>query len=275
MGQPDFLVIGHVAKDLIDDGYRLGGTVAYSALTARNLGRKAAVVTCAGPDVDLRHLFNDIDLVCLPSRVTTTFRNVYSRGTRRQYIGGVAGPITPSHVPESWRSTPIVLLGPMAGEVSFDMAGHFPDSLVIASIQGWLRRWDATGWVSPRYWEGREVLPFVDAAIVSVEDFQDPQLVDLWAKQVKVLIVTKGSKGARLHTDGVWHHVAPFPAREVDPTGAGDVFAAAYGIRYRETSDPLESARFASCVASFSVEAVGTATILTRAQVEERLAAKP
>ena len=247
----------------------------YAAITAARLGVDVAVVTSGCADLDLDAYLFGMSYHLVPSAETTTFRNVYSRGTRRQYIGGVAGPITPSHVPESWRSTPIVLLGPMAGEVSFDMAGHFPDSLVIASIQGWLRRWDATGWVSPRYWEGREVLPFVDAAIVSVEDFQDPQLVDLWAKQVKVLIVTKGSKGARLHTDGVWHHVAPFPAREVDPTGAGDVFAAAYGIRYRETSDPLESARFASCVASFSVEAVGTATILTRAQVEERLAAKP
>ena len=34
----DYFVIGHVAHDLTPDGPRLGGTVAYSALTARSLG---------------------------------------------------------------------------------------------------------------------------------------------------------------------------------------------------------------------------------------------
>jgi hypothetical protein len=34
----DYLVIGHVAHDLTPEGWRLGGTAAYSALTARALG---------------------------------------------------------------------------------------------------------------------------------------------------------------------------------------------------------------------------------------------
>ena len=34
----DYLVIGHVAHDLTPDGWRLGGTAAYSALTAQALG---------------------------------------------------------------------------------------------------------------------------------------------------------------------------------------------------------------------------------------------
>ena len=61
----------------------------------------------------------------------------------------------------------------------------------------------------------------------------------------------------------------------MDPTGAGDVFAAAYLVRYRETSDALESARFASCAASFCVEAQGTEGIPTRAQMEERPGTAP
>jgi sugar/nucleoside kinase (ribokinase family) len=78
--------------------------------------------------------------------------------------------------------------------------------------------------------------------------------------------------GSRLRCDGVWHDVPAYPAREVDPTGAGDVYAAAFLVRYRESGDAPASALFASCVASFSVEAPGLEGIPTLAQVEERMA---
>ena len=45
---PDFLAIGHAAKDLDGDGgFTIGGTVTYAAATARRLGLRAAVVTSA------------------------------------------------------------------------------------------------------------------------------------------------------------------------------------------------------------------------------------
>ena len=43
----DYLVIGHVAHDLTPQGPRLGGTVAYSALTAQALGLRVGIVTAA------------------------------------------------------------------------------------------------------------------------------------------------------------------------------------------------------------------------------------
>jgi hypothetical protein len=41
----DYLVIGHLTQDIIPDGFRLGGTAAYSALTARALGLRVGIVT--------------------------------------------------------------------------------------------------------------------------------------------------------------------------------------------------------------------------------------
>ncbi len=41
----DYLVIGHIARDLTPSGPRLGGTVAYSGLTARALGLRVGIVT--------------------------------------------------------------------------------------------------------------------------------------------------------------------------------------------------------------------------------------
>jgi hypothetical protein len=49
----DYLVIGHVAHDLTPSGPRLGGTAAYSTLTARALGLRVGVVTASGPETSL------------------------------------------------------------------------------------------------------------------------------------------------------------------------------------------------------------------------------
>jgi len=58
----------------------------------------------------------------------------------------------------------------------------------------------------------------------------------------------------------------------VDPTGAGDVFAAAFMIRLIETDDPCQAAQFANTVASFSIEGPGVSGIPMRHQVEAYVA---
>ena len=270
---PDFLAIGHVARDVSPDGFVVGGAAAYAALTALRMGLYAAVVTSAGPDLDPRSTMPGVQVHVVPSQHTTTFHNIYAEGRRTQLVEGVAGAISSSDVPPEWLSAPLVLLGPLVGEVSYDLAPAFPNAVVLASIQGWLRRWDDDGRVQAARWKGTEVLPHVDAAVFSGEDVEDQRGIDRWAAMVPVLILTKGREGASVHYGGCWRRVAPFPAREVDPTGAGDVFAAAYLVRFQETRDPLESARFGSCAASFCVEAKGTDGIPTRSQVERRLSA--
>jgi sugar/nucleoside kinase (ribokinase family) len=55
---------------------------------------------------------------------------------------------------------------------------------------------------------------------------------------------------------------------EVDPTGAGDVFAAAFLIRLHETGNNFEAARFASAAAALSLGGSGISAIAGRAQIE-------
>ena len=268
-GPPDLLAIGHVTRDLVADRVVPGGAVTYGALTARALGLTAAIVTSARPD-DLEHM-PGVDAHVVPSPATTTFRNLYRAGRRVQTIEAVAGPIGPDDVPVEWRAAPHVLIAPLAGEIDPDVARLFPGSVVVASIQGWLRSWDSDRVVSPRPWSGGDVLPHVDAAVVSSEDTGDPGAIERWAALASVLIVTLADRGARLHTGGAWHDVPPFPAHEIDPTGAGDVFAAAYAVRFRETRDPLDASRFASAAASLSVRGPSTSAIPTRPQIARLL----
>jgi len=273
VGQPDFLVIGHVAKDLVGDGYRLGGTAAYAAIAARNLGRNVGVVTSAGADLELGTLLSDIDVICLPSPHSTTFANLYGTEGRQQHIEAVAEQINEENIPSEWTTTPVVLLGPIAGEFDEEMIDLFPTSLLGLTPQGWLRRWDERGPVFPREWErASEFLPCVDALFVSREDLRGPAgTLRERLGLPRMAVVTEGPDGATLFYQGETVHCAPRPTEAVDPTGAGDVFAAAFLVRLDETEDPYEAARFANVAASLSVEGAGVESVPTRAEIESHL----
>ena len=279
MGAPDFLVIGHLAKDRTAEGWRLGGTAAYASLTASRLGLRAAVLTSAASDLDPSLLLPDIDVRLLPSKETTTFENIYGPEGRLQYVWARAGNIAASDVPPEFREAKIVLLGPLLGEVEEDAARCFPRSLLAISTQGWLRTVLPDGRVeqiSPRQWRPRLLLKRSQALFVSEEDLPPTEVEETlarWAAQVPLLAFTRGVGGARLWSEGCWRQVPAIPAQELDPTGAGDVFAAAFLSRHVETNDAWQAALFAAAAASISLEAPGTATIPSRRQVEERLRA--
>jgi sugar/nucleoside kinase (ribokinase family) len=274
---PDFLVIGHVAKDLVGNGYRLGGTAAYAAVTARNLGRRVGVVTSAGPDLELTHLLSGIQVLCVPSPISTTFLNAYTGGQRHQYIHAIAESIPSDAVPLEWRSCPVVHIGPIAHELDEKIIDLFPASLLGLTPQGWLRQWDADGRVAPHRWEeAYQLLPRVDAVIVSEEDLSgEAGALRAQLHLAPIAIVTQGAKGATLHERGKGHYSPPRDTRMVDATGAGDVFAAAFLVRLAETEDSWESCRFANVAASLSVEKTGVDSAPQRAEIEKLAAAAP
>jgi sugar/nucleoside kinase (ribokinase family) len=272
---PDYLVIGHVTKDVLPDGgFVYGGTVTYSALTAARLGKRAAIVAGGVPEPGLADLLAEVDLHLVPSAETTTFENVYTPAGRHQYVRAVAPPIPASAIPPAWRSAPIVHLGPLVQEIGPDVVDLFPGSRILAATpQGWLRRWDADGRVRPCPWADAErVLERLDVLIFSPEDVGgDQALIERYASAVPVGIVTEARDGCVVWQEGRPTRYPPFEATEVDATGAGDVFAAAFLVRDAATGDVGASAEFANCVAAIGVEGRGTAAIPTLAQVEARL----
>jgi 1D-myo-inositol 3-kinase len=283
---PDFLVIGHVTKDLRPDGsFTVGGAATFASLTAQRLGLRAGIVTSAAPDLleRLPEALPGVAVAAVPAEESTTFENLYEGGRRRQYLRGRAAPLTPADVPAAWRQARIVLLGPLAQEVAPECATAFPGALLGASPQGWLRQWGADGLVSPIAWaDAPQVLPHLQALILSREDLiahnsgnaQQEQIEALladWARATPMLALTEGAQGATLYQAGKTRHFRAFPATEIDPTGAGDVFAAAFLIQYALGQDAAAAIRFANCVASFVVEQPGALGIPTPAQVAARL----
>ena len=254
----DYLVVGHVTRDLVGDSYTLGGTVSYAARTARALGCRVGVVTSAGPDLDLSQVLDGVTISRFPAANTTTFQNIYTSDGRRQVLHGVAKTLVPQAVPAHWRAA-IVHLGPVARECDLALAGAFGDAFLGITPQGWMRRWDQAGRVSYGRWEEAEqLLPRADAVVLSEEDVaSDDALVTRYAAQTRLLVVTRGAAGCTVHREGEVRHFPAPAVDEVDPTGAGDIFAAAFFVSLQRTGSPWTAAHFANCVAAASVSRVG------------------
>lgn len=286
-GMPDFLTIGHVTRDLRPDGtFSLGGTVTFAALTAHRLGLAAGIVTRADPQlaIDLPHLLPDLALQLCPSTATTIFKNLYDEGFRTQYLHARAESILPTDIPPDWLASPIVLLAPLAQELDPSFVTLFPrrpGTIIAATPQGWLRRWDATGRVWPTPWDTAEqILPLLDVLILSHDDLlpfandnreEADAMLARWSMLVPLLVATDGRYGATLFRHETAQRFPAYAANEIDPTGAGDVFAAAFLTHLHRHGEPEKAVAFANCTASFSIQQQGIAGIPTLAMVEERL----
>ena len=90
---PTFLAIGHYCYDVTPNGYVLGGSAAYSTITARNLGFKSCAITAVGNDFNRRNpLLNGVEVVYQESSDTTIFDNRYSEdGQRQQFVLALGG----------------------------------------------------------------------------------------------------------------------------------------------------------------------------------------
>ena len=256
----DYLVIGHLTQDLTPDGPRLGGTAGYAARTAYAMGLRVGIVTAWGQEAQT-DLLDGIKIVSEFSDHSTTFENIEGEFGRIQRLHFIAPELDFYHIPGIWRDAPIVHIAPVVHEVNPLIARHFPDALTLLTPQGWLRQWDESGKVDCAEWpEARLALEQVTVTILSDEDLQCDQLrIEDYVHAAKILIVTHGENGATLYFEGQEHLLDAPKVEVVDPTGAGDVFAAAFIGQYYAKRDPLEAAHFANQVAANSVTRSGLA----------------
>ena len=265
----DYLLIGHVTQDITPSGLKLGGTASYAALTAQAFGKKVGIVTACRPDLALPEL-DGIAVVRKSSLRTSTFENINTPNGRVQHIHAVAEKITVADIPAAWLNSPIVHLGPVAAELDPALAKAFPGSLLGITPQGWLRGWDETGHVFFTDWpEAMSVLSHARIVVLSLEDVRGSEdVIQEYAGEVPVLVVTEGANGARVYWNGDVRTFRPPNEEEVDPVGAGDIFAASFFIRYHDTRDPWESARLATQIAARSVTRRSLAGVPTPAEVQ-------
>ncbi len=266
----DYLVFGHLAVDLTPSGTRLGGTVSYAALAAHALGLRVGIVTSGGPEAPLEAL-SGIQMVMIPSSRSTTFENIYLPNHERlQILHHRAEPIMPEHIPPEWSKAPILHLAPLAQEFPHHLASNVSASLIGLTPQGWMRGWDADGRVHPVPFENaEEILPEIGAMVISLEDVGgDEEQVEFFAHHTRLLAVTDAAAGSILYWNGDRRRFRAPKVQEVDATGAGDIYAAAFFARLYATRDPWEAARFATQFAAYSVTRPGLEGIPNEKEIQ-------
>jgi hypothetical protein len=240
-----------------------GGGATYGALALAGLGARVTLVTAAGQDFPGQTAFSGLEARIAPAAHTARFLNRYDgRGRRSQHLMAAPARLAP----EAWPGLPpaeLLFLAPVFQELDPRVwCARVPGRLTGLALQGLVR--DAVGEgtgrrvVPRRYEPGEDELRGVNAVFLSEEDLDGQgDLLERLRPRVPLVALTRGSRGASLLSEGGQVDVGVYPTREVDPTGAGDVFAAAFLLALAAGQEPAGAGRLAAAAASVVVEARG------------------
>jgi sugar/nucleoside kinase (ribokinase family) len=259
----------------VEGALLVGGTVTFSGLTSRALGLSIGVVTSASADLmPGLSVFEPEELSNVPAPHSTCFENIYTSQGRQQKLISRAAPLSPVHLPERWHSPRFVHLAPIADEVGYEWLDVFPGIPVYLTPQGWMRQWDGMGNVSARPLPQPErVCTAASAVVMSIEDAGgDESLVQAYARMSRLLVITRAAEGCTLYREGSAQHIPAPQVEVIDPTGAGDIFAAAFFVHLYRTGDPVQAARFAVLLASHSVSRSRLDSIPDQHTIQQALA---
>jgi sugar/nucleoside kinase (ribokinase family) len=271
---PDYLVIGHIAHDVTPQGPQLGGTVSFAARTAIAFGLRVGILTSTKPGEPLlQRLPPEATVISVPAEHTTTFENIYSDGVRTQYLYHRAETLTPDKLPPTWRKARLIHLGPIAYEIDPAMVTAFENGRICVTPQGWMRRRDSDGRVQTKRWaEAEQVLSQAALAVMSEEDIRhDPGLETFFAKLSQIMVLTRAERGGTVYQDGGSWDFPAYPMAQVDPTGAGDIFATALHIVLAQSGSLEYATQIAARLAGLSVGRVGVASAPTPQEIAEAL----
>lgn len=247
------ITVGHITRDRYPEGFSPGGSVWYIGHTwHRMIWDIHTTVMTAGNPLDIPFSKLPATVRVQESAVTTTFHNTYAPEGRTMRIEALAPPIEPVEPPGGWPQIDMLLLAPVAGEVDpVAWTTRIDARLKAAGLQGWLKKL-VDGCFVPRPAEfDVETLRGLDVVFLSDEDYGGD--AD-WLKALRAVVprvyLTHGADGCTVFDGESEAHVPARPVEEVDPTGAGDTFAAATLAALAEGADPLKAAAVGSALAA-------------------------
>lgn len=267
-----FATLGHVTNDRLETGVFPGGAALYAALAAAQLQAQVRVLTSFGPDFVGAELLSSagIQVDAVSSDRTTSFEATSLQGHRRWRVLAQARPLT-----QPVTDVDVLFACPVLDEVQLSAMAAPSGALLGAGLQGWFRSVRADGLVEPFRPGDLSFLEGCKVVFCSDEDLGDDRarLIEILRRLAEIAILTEGARGALLYQGDSVHRVHPCPAREVDPTGAGDTFAACFLLGLACGQTPLDAAAVATCAASLAIESVGPTGLGTlSARLAERLA---
>lgn len=249
-----------------------GGTVLYAGRFLVRMKRTVSVVGKGSREQ--RRYLEQLGIQTRHFRISEPpiqFENRYVHAQRIQWARAGAA-ITLENIPREAYTARAILVGPVLGELDPNIVTVPRTALMLVDMQGFLRRLDSNGRV---YLEsGRpaetaaahaDILKLdraeAEAMVGSADDL--PKAADrLHALGAGCVLITCGRDGAFV-SNGTSRFWLPAPRVDVvDSTGAGDVFGAAFLLKFLDSGgNLLESGRFAAAAAALSTRAIGAEAV--------------
>lgn len=272
----DICCIGHVTLDKIVTPkmtvHMPGGTSFYFANAISHLPHKGfQLVTAVGESelgsVDkIREL--GIDVKTLPSRKSVYFENIYgeNQNNRTQRVLAKADPFTVESLKDI--DAKIYHLGSLlADDFSLDVIKYLSAKGTLSvDVQGYLREVQGEKVVAVDWPEKIEALGYIDILKANEKEMAvltgctDPREAALrlagWG--VKEVLLTLGSEGSVIYTDGKFFDIPAYPPEQVvDATGCGDTYMTGYLYMRNKGASYYDAGCFAAAMCSIKLAASG------------------
>ena len=267
-------LIGNPTRDHIVNGPKhvkaFGGTVLYAGLF---LARSGCEVTIIGKgDDEMKNWIErqgiSTTYFSQTSRVVE-FKNVYVLNRREQFARSGEKIYLPE-VPDTAFRSKAILVGSVLQEVDPEIVRAPRQGLLMLEAQGFMRYLSSEGKVLHRKSGDAEAVvrncdilkvDEAEAAVLTASTGVNAAARVLYQMGPKIVIITCGEKGVTIFDGTRMIRIRAPKAEVVDPTGAGDVFGAAFLIRYLQTEDLIQAGIFASAAAAISMTEFGTVAV--------------
>jgi sugar/nucleoside kinase (ribokinase family) len=249
-------VVGLVSLDRVDGGIpRLGGAPVYMARALRLLGQDAVAVTKLADEDRPRLAGLGVPVVAGSAARTIGFRIENDGDHRHMAIDELGEPFSAADA-RGWMARALedadwVHAGPLT-------RADFPPETLAVLARGRILSLDGQGLVRrPELGDlavdadyDPDVLRHVGFLKLARGELEALGLElterSLASLGVREIAVTLGKTGVVVYADGLAEHVPTIPLEGVDPTGAGDAWAAAYVAYRRRRHSPVSAARLAN-----------------------------
>jgi 1D-myo-inositol 3-kinase len=255
------LLVGHYCHDTViaPDGtprFLLGGASAHASAVLAPLGVDLHVVAKVGDD------FRYHDSVARPPLVvhgarTTAFVDDYRGADRIGTVVAAAPPIDPADLGDA--SCRIGMACGIVGEIDPDTLARLRDlsGIVVADAQAFVRRVDPDGGSVRTVPPAPSLRAEIDRLDWLKLSRSETAALDPSTLKRCAAIVTDGDRGSILLQNGRETRIPAFPAREVDPTGAGDCYLAGFVWGLLRGWQPERAALFGSFCGALAVSQHG------------------
>lgn len=273
----DICTIGHITLDKVvttqSVNFMPGGTSFYFSKAIQKFDvdyRLITAVAAAELPIVEQLQKEGIEITTLPSEHTVFFENIYSQNQdhREQNVLYKADPFTKEVALLPNIDAQIYHLGPLlSDDISVELLKALAKKgMVSLDIQGFLRfvknqKVHYTDWV-----DKDEALAHV--SILKANEYEMEVITGqkeiragalyLAEMGVKEVIITLGSKGSVIYTDGNFYEIPSFkPKQVVDATGCGDTYMAGYLLKKIKGGNPQEAGEFGAAMATIKIQSSG------------------